>query len=299
MEASDGTADAVVAKGLSEADAVEETCATAASDLEQKVADMSLGEESGKVDESGEVKVQTQKIAVRVGHFVQGPDAIQAQTICEDPHMVLYENFVSEEEVQHILKLADGRWEQSKTSKGTESQLLASKLEGENAGSYGEQTTSSTRTSMSVRLTWAESVVIDRISARVASVTGYDVSFVEPLVLLKYEKGEFFKVHHDGAMRPATVFIYLNDIPEGGGGETLFHNLGFQIKPKAHTALMWYNRAEDGSADERMQHEAKPLLAGTKYGINCFVSIHKQRDASNMQIVQLGPAEEEEEPHVA
>jgi len=223
-----------------------------------------------------------------VGSDVPGPDSIQAQTICTDPRMVLFENFVTEEEVGHLIQLCDGRWEQSKTSKGTESELLAAKLKGERQGAYGEETLSEVRTSTSVRLRWTESEVVDKISARVASVSGYNLEFVEPLVVLKYEPGQFFKVHHDGAMRPATVFIYLNDLPEDGGGETMFPLLKFQVKPKARTALMWYNRLEDGSADERMHHEARPVLSGTKYGINCFLSIHSQRDASNIEIVEVG-----------
>eukprot|EP00928_Gymnodinium_smaydae_P064333 TRINITY_DN47693_c0_g1_i1.p1 TRINITY_DN47693_c0_g1~~TRINITY_DN47693_c0_g1_i1.p1 ORF type:complete len:278 (-),score=45.77 TRINITY_DN47693_c0_g1_i1:204-986(-) len=224
-----------------------------------------------------------------VGANVPGPSMIQGQEISSDPEMVLYYDFVSQEEVDHLIELCEGRWTRSKTSKGLASQLLESTSEKaqESNQTYGEQVASETRTSMSCFLNWTESEVVDRISARVASVTGYGLEYVEPLVVVRYEPGQYFKLHHDGAMRHATVFLYLNDLPEGAEGQTMFPQLGFQVSPAARTAVKWYNRRPDGSADERLNHEAKPVTKGVKYGINCFVSIHKQRDCGDIKIVQL------------
>merc|ERR1719428_2503725 len=99
---------------------------------------------------------------------------------------------------------------------------------------------------MSVHLDFDESFVVERIAARVAAVSGLQLANVEPLVVLRYETGQFFKLHHDGSMRPATVFVYLNGLDEGGGGETKFPHLGLQVRPSPCTAIMWYNRDEEG-----------------------------------------------------
>eukprot|EP00930_Biecheleria_cincta_P045556 TRINITY_DN31398_c0_g1_i1.p1 TRINITY_DN31398_c0_g1~~TRINITY_DN31398_c0_g1_i1.p1 ORF type:complete len:241 (-),score=48.28 TRINITY_DN31398_c0_g1_i1:20-715(-) len=215
---------------------------------------------------------------------VPGPRKILASSISEDPKVLLYQDFVSEAEVAHLLQLCEGRWERSMVSKG-----LASELHGTNDGSksVGEEAVGETRTSSSVHLSWDETIVTERIAARVASVTGSQLAQVEPLVMLRYEPGQFFKMHHDGSMRPSTVFVYLNGLEPGGGGETHFPHLGFQVKPSACTAIMWHNRNEDGSADLRMKHEAKPVISGIKYAMNCFVNINVQRDTSNIIVRHL------------
>lgn len=219
------------------------------------------------------------------GDEVPGPEKIMASTIHKDPEVTLFENFVSEEEVEHLLQLCEGRWERSKVSKGA-----ASDLHGRNTGAaehpLGEEGYGETRTSSSVHLQWDETIVTERIAARVAAVTQTKLAQVEPLVMLRYEPGQFFKLHHDGSMRPSTVFVYLNGLEPGSGGETSFPHLGFQVRPAKHTAVMWHNRTVGGEGDMRLKHEAKPVLAGIKYGMNCFVNIQPQRDASNVTVYQ-------------
>eukprot|EP00971_Amphidinium_carterae_P021245 419425-Amphidinium_carterae.1 len=53
---------------------------------------------------------------------------------------------------------------------------------------------------------------------------------MEPFNMVKYEPGEYFKVHHDGKVRTMTVLVYLNDVLEGDGGETSFPTLGLQFR---------------------------------------------------------------------
>lgn len=223
---------------------------------------------------------------------VPGPDKILASSISEDPKVLLFQDFVSQEEVDHLVTLCEGRWERSMVSKGA-----ASEMHGTNDGSksVGQEAVGETRTSMSVHLEWDETIVTERIAARVASVTGTQLNQVEPLVMLRYEPGQFFKLHHDGSMRTSTVFVYLNGLEPGGGGETHFPHLGFQVKPSPCTALMWNNRMEDGSGDMRMKHEAKPVISGIKYAMNCFVNIKPQRDTSNIVVRQLTDEQEQQQ----
>eukprot|EP00929_Paragymnodinium_shiwhaense_P052709 TRINITY_DN26401_c0_g1_i2.p1 TRINITY_DN26401_c0_g1~~TRINITY_DN26401_c0_g1_i2.p1 ORF type:complete len:178 (-),score=25.21 TRINITY_DN26401_c0_g1_i2:73-606(-) len=144
----------------------------------------------------------------------------------------------------------------------------------------------SLRTSMSAHLDFNDSIVTERIAARVASVCKAGLDQVEPFAMVRYEPGQCFKVHHDGSMRSSTVFIYLNDVE--GGGETYFPKLGYKVRPVARAAVMWHNRLPDGSADMRMVHEALPTTEGIKYGVNCFVAHTPLRDASHIAVTQLG-----------
>lgn len=215
---------------------------------------------------------------------VPGPEKILGTKISEDPAMVVFQNFVSQAEVEFLLRICEGRWEQSQTTQGAASNLYSG--EGKAAG---EDATSETRTSMSVHLDFDESVVVERIAARVAAVAGATLDRVEPLAVLKYEPGQYFKQHHDGAFRSSTVFVYFNDVEEGG--ETYFPNLEYKVRPLALSAVLWHNRLPSGDADMRLLHEALPVGKGTKYGMNCFVGASPIRDASHVRVEYLTGAE--------
>lgn len=227
------------------------------------------------------------------GEDVPGPGKILGRTIVDDPKVVLFENFISEAEVQHLLALCESRWERSLVTKGKVEDLHGTDAL-ETEAPYGKEGVGDSRTSFSVHVDWDESWVAERIAARVAAVAGTELRYVEPLVVVRYEPGQYFKLHHDGSMRPSTVFVYLNSLEPDGGGETYFPELEFQVRPVAHTAIMWRNRLDDGSADYRLQHEAKEVKKGVKYGMNCFVNHRPQRDTSNIVLVPVEGGSESE-----
>jgi len=258
------------------------------------------------------------------GDDVPHTKCISAKTVNEDPRMVHFEGFLSPEEAAHLLALAEGRWVRSTVTRGTPDSLLGAKAEEAKAKELAEKSESSTKpseakaeadadseaeseanldepskpaevvsrgcTSWNVRLNYEESTVVERILARVATLTGFPLENVEQLVLVRYHEGEVFRLHHDGAMRPATVFAYLNDVKEGG--ETYFPYVGYKIHPAAGTAMMWFNTINgesgpDATSDRRMDHEALPPGPGcVKYAMNCFVNYQRQRDCSHIHIVQ-------------
>jgi prolyl 4-hydroxylase len=83
--------------------------------------------------------------------------------------------------------------------------------------------------------------------------------------------------------RLATVFWYLNDVPDGGttnfpraGGlewSTATDNcaVGLHVKPQKGTGIMFYNLGMDGFGDEYSLHAACPVKAGVKWGANKWV----------------------------
>jgi prolyl 4-hydroxylase len=68
-----------------------------------------------------------------------------------------------------------------------------------------------------------------QLQRRLAHLTGFPLQLFsqksEELQVVKYEHGGQFKVHHDSSAfhpRLLTALLYLNDVPEGSGGETWF-----------------------------------------------------------------------------
>ncbi|KAF8822567.1 oxidoreductase, 2OG-Fe(II) oxygenase family protein [Cardiosporidium cionae] len=140
---------------------------------------------------------------------------------------------------------------------------------------------SSNRTSYSVRLEAAETYIIETIENRAAAVAHMDVSHLEPLVVVKYDKGQYFKEHHDGKFRPVTVLIYLNEVEEGG--ETQFLRLGIKVLPSCGSALTWRNCDESGEADLNLLHEGLPPIKGVKWAVNCFFNCKPIRKESEQE----------------
>jgi len=106
--------------------------------------------------------------------------------------------------------------------------------------------------------------------------------YAEPLQILRYKSGQFYKEHHDQnsprsspwGERIFTVFFYLSDVEEGG--ETNFPRLNITIKPKKGSVLIWPNIMNDdpNKRDERTFHESLPVIHGTKHSANYWLHLY-------------------------
>ena len=54
--------------------------------------------------------------------------------------------------------------------------------------------------------------------------------------------------------RNGLYLIYLNELPEGAGGDTTFPRLHLSIRPEKHTALVFNDVLDNGMDDERTEH---------------------------------------------
>ena len=106
------------------------------------------------------------------------------------------------------------------------------------------------------------------------------------LQVVRYHPGEKYEPHHDlfdlcdfpqKPRRHLTFLIYLNDLPEGAGGETTFPRMHLAIKPEKHTALVFNDVLDNGMDDERTEHSGTPPSAGVKYAINCWIRAREPR----------------------
>lgn len=122
--------------------------------------------------------------------------------------------------------------------------------------------------------------LIKNIRNRVASLVGKSVNCIEPLQIVKYEVGQFFKAHNDslpralvdknGNQRQYTILVYLND--DVVGGTTEFPRLGLAFKPKVCDALFWENCPDMYHYYPNALHRGNPVKSGTKYALNIWIN---------------------------
>jgi prolyl 4-hydroxylase len=103
--------------------------------------------------------------------------------------------------------------------------------------------------------------------------------YIENIQMVKYEIGQQYKSHYDyfthdySNQRNYTIFIYLNDITNGG--ETYFPKLNKKIKPTKGSALFWKNCVETNKCFDESLHQGLPPLDSVKYGMNVWIRFNK------------------------
>jgi len=112
--------------------------------------------------------------------------------------------------------------------------------------------------------------------------------YFEPFQILRYEPGQFYRVHHDqncGLFTPQgarvyTFFMYLST-PERGGG-TRFADIDETVPAVKGSAVLWPSvRNDDPDEDEpRTHHEGLPPDVGVKYAANVWVHNYDYRTPS-------------------
>ncbi|KAL7529512.1 hypothetical protein ACHAXR_003009 [Thalassiosira sp. AJA248-18] len=190
----------------------------------------------------------------------------------DGPWVVLLENFVTAEEADRLVELGMQQGYERSADVGKEKP----------DGSH-DSLVSDSRTSHN---TWCQDTscfkdpLVVPVVERIANATKTKNENSEYLQLLQYEPGQYYKQHHDYiphhkdmpcGVRILTLFIYLNDVTEGGG--THFPLLDITVQPKKGNAVLWPSvlDASPESKDGRTEHEALPVLKGIKYGSNAWI----------------------------
>ena len=198
----------------------------------------------------------------------------------DGPWILTFDSFIDDEEIEALLKGGEyGGFERS-TDQG---KVVASSGEKEKVVS-----TSRTSSNAWCRPECERLPGVRRVSKRIEEITGIPQGNYESFQILKYEVGEFYRRHHDSSgknknisgHRILTVFLYLNDVEEGG--ETAFTDLGIAVKPKKGRALIWPSVLNDdpNSYDPRTFHEARAVVKGRKYAANHWIHQYDFRNAN-------------------
>lgn len=186
-----------------------------------------------------------------------------AELRTSEPRVLLLADFLSAEEVEYVVALA------------AQLEFTASPTYDASGGFQ--------RSSSTVFLEgpeYASDAVLTAVTRRAAAVCGSPVAAVEPLQLLRYQPGEFYKPHLDGASgteREFTILVYLTDVPHGMGGRSRFPLLGASVVPRAGAAIFWQNSRHDPDErycrEYRSLHDSEPLVAGMKLAMNIWVRL--------------------------
>ncbi len=128
---------------------------------------------------------------------------------------------------------------------------------------------------------------------RGATLMGVPFDFIEPVSVTRYTEGQKFERHTDygpGFLgdRIYTVLIYLNDLEEGQGGETVFEDLNFSVRPRCGRAIAWTNKDPDGTVHQETRHSARPVRGAEKWVVQLWFRRYRmftpQKDEEQLKL---------------
>ena len=178
------------------------------------------------------------------------------------PSIRIYENLITAEEADHICASAGAQLHRSEVMKVSDG--------------ISDSVVDQARTSFGTTLFGAGDAVVDRINARLASLLCWPKQKTEELHILRYEPGGEYQPHYDffspemldkdavvkiDANRVGTFILYLNDCKDGG--ETIFPDIGFRIRPcRGYGLYFAYPMAHP---ETLTLHGGAPVKAGEKW----------------------------------
>lgn len=197
-------------------------------------------------------------------YFLVAP--VKEEIMQVEPPIVLWHDFVTAAEVEHIQNIARPR-----LRRATVRNPISGKLE-----------TAPYRITKNVWLPDNLTPVTKSINKRIELVTGLSMEESEELQVANYGLGGHYAPHFDHARRReldayerkhgnriATFMVYLTNVPAGGA--TVFTRTGARVQPVERAAVFWYNLHRSGDGDVRSRHAACPVLAGSKWVMNKWI----------------------------
>mmetsp|Transcript_19726 Transcript_19726/g.43916 ORF Transcript_19726/g.43916 Transcript_19726/m.43916 type:complete len:489 (-) Transcript_19726:224-1690(-) len=266
----------------------ESRCAVDGNSEEVKRHDFFRG--SGELHDMFERMIHNEELQRLYGpmtvHSRPGGDPTNETDVFDGPYIVTYDEFLTPEECEvlrhHGANTGDGF---TRSSTGTSKHV---------SDSRATVRTSSTN--------WCrdgchDDPVVQNIHRRIETLTGIPEDNYEYLQILRYEEGQYYKIHHDynkmepdrpQGVRLLTVFLYLSDVEEGGGTRfnelnTVGDNIGDEsipgtggertILPKMGRAVIWPSvvDSDPNLPDRRARHGAETVVKGVKYGANAWI----------------------------
>ncbi|KAL3683890.1 hypothetical protein R1sor_001912 [Riccia sorocarpa] len=197
------------------------------------------------------------------------------------PRAFVYKNFLTNEECDHLIKLARNKLQKSMVADNESGKSVESEI----------------RTSSGMFLSKAQDEVVKRIEDKIAAWTFLPHENGEAIQVLRYEYGQKYEPHFDyfqdkynqalGGHRVATVLMYLSDVIKGG--ETVFPSSetkqlkdetwsecgkrGLGVQPKKGDALLFFSLHPDGTPDESSLHTGCPVIEGEKWSATKWIHV--------------------------
>lgn len=196
------------------------------------------------------------------GNKVNLPDkTVEVLSHITDPEIILFGNFLSDEECNSLIELSKARLVESKV------------IDSATGGDIKHEA----RTSNNSFFQYGETELLKTIENRIAQLLNIPMENGEALQVLNYSPGKEYKAHFDyfspknaesihmkkGGQRVGTFIMYLNDVEEGG--ETSFPELNIKICPKKGNALFFSYCNDKTQTDKRTLHAGNPVIVGSKW----------------------------------
>jgi hypothetical protein len=197
------------------------------------------------------------------------------QVVNQSPPIFRLPNFLSPEECDEIIKAAVEHGEEAtnylnaRVNSEVKGAPESDKGYSQKAANEAVQWSGGATSGMRRRLSRDTLRMLDeRVIAMLGEVAeGRDIEMVEPIyvrpdartliirdaTVVHYVAGEGVAPHVDG--KDATLLCYLNDVPEGAGGRTVFSEVNVASVPKRGDALLYDSRKE-------LLHFAEPVKDG-------------------------------------
>jgi prolyl 4-hydroxylase len=180
-----------------------------------------------------------------------------------DPEV--YEDVITEEEREYILKTAEPMFARSSV--------------------VGSDKPSDARTSETAWI-HKDDPVVGPMMQRICDKFGVPLENSESLQIVKYKPGTYYREHHDSCcdendtcknfagtagQRIRTILLYLND--NFTGGETGFPTLDKKLKAPPRGALVFHPMSKDnpGACHPKALHAGLPVESGEKYICNIWI----------------------------
>lgn len=167
--------------------------------------------------------------------------------IKNDTVVNVHKNFLSSEECKFLIKYCHGKLQDS--------------------GVFVDNKTiidNKSRTSKTYFTNINDNEIIKDIKNRIIKFLNIDSNKIEELQITKYNKGDYYKLHHDYIKeltnkRKYSVIIYLNSLDDEDGGATFFPFYKQKIIPEEGTLIYFDNVFDDNSDNFLTLHESQPI----------------------------------------
>ncbi|KAI0199404.1 putative prolyl 4-hydroxylase alpha subunit [Astrocystis sublimbata] len=224
--------------------------------------------------------IPVQLIPVFSPSKVPSTEGYEVQIFSREPFILYIHNFVSTDEIKHLLALSENKYKESMIYPGRDAYVDRSQRVSETVELYRDE-------------------VVRRIERRARKLQGFRGSrqLLQPMKTQRYPVGGFYNFHFDWdplvaeGNRDTTLMAYLVGNCTGGG--TNFPRVprpadkrwckiiecegsedddydGVTFKPIEGSAVFWENMHPNGSLNTLVRHAGLPVKSGTKIGLNIW-----------------------------
>jgi prolyl 4-hydroxylase len=164
----------------------------------------------------------------------------------------IYDNFISKNDCDYLINISQGKFK--------------------NSSIYITPTGDidlSIRSSKNTAFQRSENPVIQSIEDKIINLLNIQRNQIEPIQIVKYEKGNLYKPHYDffsditdnvKNQRTHSFIIYLNDLEQDDGGATWFVNYRIRVYPVKTRCIHFKNTDNQGKENFLTLHMGEEIL---------------------------------------